>query len=172
MEVNDIKLAWEDGNVAKILLYKIERSTDGIVFNSIGNIAGNAGIRYQYIDSGILTIARVLHYRLGMIDNTNKITYSNIITFRNREPNEKEITKVYPNPFANRINLEIMSGKSQTINLRLVAANGYTITNSEIKIEKGNSTVTMAIPDNILSGNYVLQVITEKGSYSFKLLKK
>lgn len=78
---------------------------------------------------------------------------------------------VYPNPFKNQITLGITLGTAQTISLRLLSANGNRVTSSELKIAKGNSVINMNLPHNTPAGTYVLQIITEKGSYSFKLVK-
>jgi len=168
---NNIKLTWENPNAANILSYGIERSKDGITFGNIGNIAGNTGINYQYTDADVLKTGSVFYYRLRIISNANNSNYSNIVSFRNGEFNGEEITKVYPNPFTKKITLGIASGNAQTISLRILSANGYAVTNSELKIAKGNNVVSIDLPGNTPPGNYVLQIITEKGSYSFKLVK-
>ncbi|HEY5393147.1 MAG TPA: T9SS type A sorting domain-containing protein, partial [Hanamia sp.] len=168
---NDFKLTWEDPNAVNNISYGIERSKDGITFGNIGNIAANTAINYQYTDVAVFKTAPVFYYRLRITNNVNKISYSNIVTFRNGAFNGEEIAKVYPNPFTKQITLEISSGKDQTISLTLLSANGNTVTNSELKIAKGNSVINMNLPNNIASGTYVLRIITEKGSYSFKLVK-
>jgi hypothetical protein len=168
---NDIKLTWEDLNAANNQSYGIERSKDGITFGNIANIAANTAINYQYTDVDVLKTAPVFYYRLSITNNANKISYSNILSFVNGESNGPEITKVYPNPFTKQITLEISSGKEQTISLRLLSANGSIVKISGVKIAKGNSFINMDLPHNIARGAYLLQIITEKGSYSFKLVK-
>ncbi len=114
---NSAVLYWATAFESNSSEFKIEKSTDGIHFNTIGTVpaSGNSSYtkNYTYTDKNITGIN---YYRLKMVDLDGKTEYSKIIVISNRG---KKQMSVFPNPAFDHITV---SG---------IAANGLiTILNS------------------------------------------
>ncbi len=133
----------------------VERSSNGISFNSLSN----AGIewsslpgKHQYIDKAPLKGNNF--YRLSIADKDGSITYSKIIKLVNN------LVKfgVYPNPANDNIILNIDEGKYFAT---IVDQSGRTILSKSIS---GSNNTSVRIPVNKLArGIYYLSVKDENG---------
>lgn len=111
IENETVKLEWQTASETNNAFYSIERSIDGIKFESIANIqgAGNSDIQnsYSYID--LNPLEGVSYYRLKQTDfngvSENSELLRVIIFFKEKESN----FVIFPNP--------VKAGEQLTINL-------------------------------------------------------
>ncbi|MBI3135115.1 MAG: T9SS type A sorting domain-containing protein [Bacteroidetes bacterium] len=84
--------------------FTVERSTDGIHFNTIGTVdaSGNSSteLQYEYIDRDYT--ADLTYYRLKQIDYDGTISYSAIVS-ANRKT---DVISVYPNPSSGELTFQ------------------------------------------------------------------
>ena len=93
----DVLLTWKTENEINTASFSVERSEDGIHFNSIGTLAAyNTAGRHQYNLTDGQPLKGISYYRLKQVDLNGSFVYSNIIAL-NRNSQENSIT-VYPNP--------------------------------------------------------------------------
>ena len=99
---NTSKLFWTTANENSSRLFEIQRSTNGIQYEKIGevNSAGNSnGLRqYQFVDTRLKNDQ--YYYRLKHIDINGNYTYSSVILLKNNIDRINVI--VYPNPVLNK----------------------------------------------------------------------
>ena len=100
---NQAVINWKvnEQNTAK---YGVEKSYDGILFNSIAVIIskGNGVNNYEYLDD--LKVTGSLFYRIKQADKDGKFNYSKVIPLKNNSAN---ITlTLFPNPAVDVINLQ------------------------------------------------------------------
>ena len=152
----------------------MEVSQDGHTFRQIGFVqsksphsqtkqsytfrdteAGKAGTRY---------------YRLRQVDLDGTVTYSAVkaVTF----PRAELHFSVYPNPFFDRIMLEIESPSSGTLALTLTYAKGRQILQTSILLQQGLTRLPIRLPQVQKPGFYYLAAYLGEKSYHFKLVKK
>lgn len=96
------------------------------------------------------------------------------ITAVRQEPKtQTEEVRVYPNPFTNRISVELTNPAASDITLQLFDLNGRQVYRSgTYKTTTGKNVVTVNLPFVLSPGNYVLQVqVDGKTSKSVKLIK-
>ena len=88
-------LKWSTANKINTDHFLVERSTNGNSFSSIAtvNAIGSGNNSYYYNDA--IKLNGTIYYRLKMLDNNGKFTYSNIIKFSNKQTNT---LSAYPNP--------------------------------------------------------------------------
>lgn len=102
---NKTRLSWKTSSEINTKCFEIQRSNDGILFNSIKSIQAsgnsNAIIEYSFID--LLTPAGINYYRLKIMDIDGSFTYSDIKIIK---PDESNKITVYPNPLTNLVNIE------------------------------------------------------------------
>jgi len=101
---NNVLLDWNIADQDSPLDFVIERSADGQVFQVAGAIsqAFSSGGKYSYTD--IKPDARAVYYRIRMVDQLNKISYSPTVRIA---VSAREGIRFYPTIITNRtVNLE------------------------------------------------------------------
>ncbi len=146
-------LRWQTANEINSTDFIIQRSNDGINFTAIGSLPsrGAAHASYNYEDAFIK--APVYYYRLKMLDNDGKFTYSNIIKLTNQPLNQLTI---YPNPVKDRTSLQVNDKNLIGTTIKLLDANGRTV--KKIIVNTLFETVDMS---QLPAGMYLLQTINK-----------
>ena len=149
-------IAWiaEEQNV---LHYSVEKSTDGIHYFTIGNIAGKGDGTNSYTYTDTNPLSSHSYFRIQQTDADGKISYSSIVVL---QVNGIDLLSAYPNPVRNFVS--ITSSKKQTA--ALFDATGRKI----LLIELQQGTVNMST-GKWSSGLYLLK--TESGE-TVKLIKE
>ena len=98
--------------------FEIERSTDGQVFGTIGQVAPAAASSsyahsYTYLDAGAVPQnAPQLYYRLKQVDVDGTATYSAVVAVA-KAPSGVSLPPAYPNPVAQALHLEALPSGAQ-----------------------------------------------------------
>ena len=97
------QLNWQTANEVNTAYFNVQRSTDGINFTTVGKLAAKGSstlqTNYTYADDISNLKAGKVYYRLQMMDNDGKFTYSKII-YITINADGIHIT-IYPNPAHN-----------------------------------------------------------------------
>lgn len=106
LQGNNSLLNWATANEQNNRYFNVQRSTNGVAFNTIGRVNAQAGLKvnnYSYVDANI-TAAGIskLYYRLQQVDLDGKFTYSNTIQLNVALSN---LLHVAPNPATGFTNL-------------------------------------------------------------------
>ena len=172
---NDVLLKWtsEEHDLKQ---YEIERSDDGISFSNIKIQSPSAGTGtkiYNYTDAGIITNFKntsPLYYRLKTVGIDGSISYSKIQTV-SFEKKGAFVTNLFPNPFVNKIDMNINAPKEDYIGVVITSIAGKTMLTSKIKITKGSSRVSINSLENFPKGIYFLKITMGEESQIFKIEK-
>ncbi len=154
--------------------FEIERSEDAIHFDIRGRVAGNGNsqtiISYNYTDP-INTNSTIIYYRLKMVDNDGRPTYSKIIALRLSGAAMNEFS-AYPNPFVNNIKVFVNSNIDDNASFRIIAFDGKELMNRKLPVQTGNNIVVLKDLGYLPSGSYILEVTTSTGKFIKKLVKQ
>lgn len=133
-EYNKIKLTWSTATETDNDYFTVERSADGIHFNSIGKVdgAGNSLSTKNYSLYDTKPYPTINYYRLKQTDFDESYTYSKIISITSE--NESSYT-IYPNPASTSEPVYVLFGKNHTnsIELSIYDITGKLITTTIIK---------------------------------------
>jgi hypothetical protein len=151
-----VALNWSDANELNTRGFEIERSTDGKNFialsfvNAKGNIAATNS--YSFSDNN-LPVAAKLFYRLEMVDNSGKYTYSSIIAVNLNTVNSfsAQLTK---DNLAVYLNTPI--GNNSFI--RLTDLLGRTITERNLSAQSAGSTISLPLSESTVHGVYIVSL--------------
>lgn len=143
-------------NVATII---IEKSLDAVNFFEIGkiNYPETANLEGSYKD---LKPNLINYYRLKMIDKDGTVAYSNVVSVKR---NDKLLININPNPATDWLNIAISSDKSERLNIKLFAANGQLVLNSNVNQLSGNTTHKLAL-NQLAKGIYYVTINGENGN--------
>lgn len=164
----DVELIWEVHKEQNVELYIIERSSDGQVFEYIGETPAtdSQALRksYHWIDKQALSEA---YYRLKVLSYDGSMNFSEVIRLGDLEnPNT---LKVFPNPTANLINV---SGENliDYDSWVLTDGHGKSILKGAIDMNQLNLLVIKDL-EMLHDGIYFLQLVGDKGTWTRKILK-
>jgi hypothetical protein len=149
-QTNHNQLQWKTADETNTKEFGLERSTDGRSFNSFATVAakGTGNGSYSYDDNAQLS--GKVFYRLKMIDNDGRFTYSNIIVLSNQSTTT---VSVYPNPVANKATLQFSDNKLLNTTAKLTDMNGRQV--STIAIKNNFEIIDMG---KLPAGIYMLQL--------------
>jgi hypothetical protein len=166
-------LSWYTFSEVNSSHFEIERSNDAVNFEKIGRMEAqhNSTNRsnYSYID--LLTKKGINYYRLKLADNDGRFEYSKVIAL-NTESKGISLLMIYPNPFGNKVQVNIESDENEKILLKVVNSAGAIVRHQTEKVRIGGNTIELKNVANLPGGTYYLQVITSAKTFSTKIMKQ
>lgn len=166
-----VKMNWSTSEAVNFSKFEIERSSDAIEFNAIGEVGYVPSHSiYQFVDSRIGTENVPVgkqYYRLKQIDNDGTYEYSKIKAVSDVGCVTSVSVNIFPNPAINE--LEIVS-KSNLKLVEIMSLSGKVIynkllSNLNIKILK----VSLSQSD---AGLYLLKIVNQEGVTVSRFMKQ
>ena len=158
-----VKVEWNVANEENSSHYLVERSSNGISFNTIDSINANGRGTYQVLDNHLQINENNLYYRIKAVSATGEISYTNIakVTY-----NVQLITyNLFPNP---------LNGNILNVSLTNVAAGKYVASICNLLGKKvgeqtfshngGSANHSLAINNTLAAGIYSVVIRAEESS--------
>ncbi|MGZ5282272.1 MAG: T9SS type A sorting domain-containing protein [Bacteroidia bacterium] len=163
--------AWEINNDR----FEIERSTNGISWNKIGFVTGKGNStqinNYSFPTSLAHINSPVVYYRLKQIDFNGQFEYSAIRTLRLNVSAAAMSVELYPNPARSKIFVKLEKipvGEMATISI--IDMSGKVLLSVKHIMEEDKDLLDLNI-DNLLTGNYIVNVSSSIINYNKRLIK-
>ena len=160
-EDNQVQLNWTTADETNNAFFSIERSRDGIDFETLAQIEGVGNSQelkdYLFIDTE--PFEGQSFYRLKQTDFNGEFEHSGLrrINIKGRE----QLTfKVYPNPVAlgEQLNIEYHSNREQEVKIDMVNINGISKWSAKVTLRAGSQ--SLSLPTSGLSrGLNLLRII-------------
>ncbi len=162
---NDALLKWATATELNNAYFTIERSTNGVQYSAVGQVAGNGNssheITYTFTDVNIP--AGSVYYRLKQTDIDGRFTYSGVQRV-NRQSADKEL-KIYPNPARDRFTITlpagITTGTATIFDVKGTAVKRLSVNNGQYIYTEG-----------LAKGTYYVRVETRSQLFSAKFVKE
>lgn len=173
---NDIVLHWTTAGETEHDHFEPERSSDGARFSPVGIIPGqgNTSAVKTYLSTdakALLLNMSKLFYRLKMVSKSGTVTYSHTIQVPLAGKNNQLQWQLSPNPFVNRIAVNLYLPENAPLQFSLYNMNGQSLRQKMVRGEKGYSTVEWTDLEGLLPGTYFIQLRQAGKILSSKLLK-
>jgi len=166
-----ISIDWTSVNEINALKYEIERSYDGVNFETIGAVAakGNykGSLKYRYYDYKF-DLNNTVFYRLKQIDFDGKYMYSPIAVIEGEAQTAN--IQVYPNPFTSKVFFELPLTIDGNVRIQVKDLNGVLVSTYEVNLQHQN-TVELTLNKEMKAGAYIAEVLTNEKIYRVKLIK-
>lgn len=148
-------LNWKTSNETDNVFFELQRSADGIRFETIGrvNSKGPRGGDYEYIDENPLPVN---YYRLKHVNVANEFKFSDIV---NVNLKGKTGILVFPNPASNSLTIEY-GDQYKGGKLSLVNAAGQSVLNRTIS----NDARLVLDVNTLAQGVYFVELSTPAGA--------
>ena len=171
-KVNDnVLLEWTVENEVNVLRYEVERSTNGSLFEKMAtkNAVGSIN-RYTYSVTDMAVTAPVNYYRLKIIDADGSFAYSRIVAISNNGASIS-ISSVLPNPFGDKLSVQMYLSKAQKVTLEMVDEGGRIVRQKQAQMLPGLNTISFAGLSALPGGFYILRMVTDDAVLQQKVVK-
>lgn len=170
---NTVLLNWVADNEENMDAYQLQRSRDGIHFETIATIQSANRLHSTYSHTDINPATGMNYYRLRMTDNDNSFSYSNIVAVNFAGSDLKNIM-VAPNPATENINIRFTGIENGVYRVELRNTTGQLIVNRSVTIwQQAGQVETIQRTAGMSSGIYSIYVFDaadkKVGTYKFLL---
>lgn len=154
-------LVWETEASRDIQQFTLERSTDGNIFIPVSQtIPANHSNYYSYADRDAQT--GTCYYRLRILSLSGIVTYSSSIQLT-RAGSRALNLRVTPNPFRDRLSVEVKDATGKHIQIRIGDLQGKILREETVIAREEGITVTFSSLENLATGVYLLIIQDEDG---------
>ena len=169
-------LNWTTSSEKNSLKFEVEKSTDAINFNYIGErtAAGFSNIALNYSLNDEYPMAGNNYYRLKMIDNDGTFKYSDVILIKVEETKiNNSIINIYPNPTNGKLNIVYQAGSQQKIDLNVFNVIGQSMLNRIVDLNIGIHTLEVDAAE-YAKGLYIIKInnINSGEKFNAKFMKE
>lgn len=149
-------LFWKMAPGTDTKLFEVERSRDGMSYKRAGSLPATAATAYTFTDRDAALTTGNFYYRLKMMQENGRYSYSPVIFFRNGR-NEKNID-VYPNPVIQQASVAFNSSEAGRADLLLVNAAGVVMSRQQVAVQNGKNVYPLLTNSALLApGIYTVQ---------------
>jgi hypothetical protein len=152
---SNVAMGWQITNEVNASHFNIQQSTNGNSFNTIGKINKQSGGNYAYTDDVSGMNASTVFYRLQMVDQDGKFTYSKTIAVLLKAANSQ--LTIFPNPVKGTLYLQLSSAKNEKISIQIIDMKGSVLQQQEVRVSVGNMSLSFNA-SKLAKGNYVLLI--------------
>ncbi|MCX6351159.1 MAG: T9SS type A sorting domain-containing protein [Bacteroidetes bacterium] len=171
IENNIVIAKWQTASELNNDYFEVQKSTDGIHFSTIGTVKGagnsNSIINYNFKDNS--RPAATVYYRLRQVDFNGQFEYSSIAKVMTNGI-MKESIEVYPNPFNDKIEVNINYTQTSNIEAQLTDMKGNVYYNKCLLYSKGDAPIVLNT-QKLKPGIYILTIKDGTEVKTFRLLK-
>lgn len=163
---NGIQLNWSTAQEDNSASYQVERSGDGIVFESIGSLqaAGFSAVLKEYTYKDASPIKGIAFYRIRQIDLDGKFMFSKVVTINNKFSG---MVIRYANPVNDQLFIELAdSGPAVRTEWKMYDLSGRILMKG---ISNGN-TIKCKLP-LLEKGVYLVEIVQGEKRELLKLVK-
>lgn len=155
--------------------FEVERSLDNVRFARTGRqtqAAGESETRkdYQLTDKLPAQLrSDIIYYRVKLVDNDGKVTYSNIVVVR---ISKKPGVTVWPNPFLSNVTISITTESETIIDVNMIDVSGKVLKTISQSVPRGISQISLKDLDQLPAGVYLMEIADKRAGTTYQKLLK
>jgi len=175
MPINNsyFKLNWQTASEFNCSGFEIERSIDGITFNSIGFINGNGttNLPHSYtLNDENIVVETNYYYRLKIIDIDKTYKYTNILLGRLNGGDQVVVSNFYPNPTQGQTALDIFTPLNTTMTTTVYDVLGQIVQRTENNLTRGFNKIEYDL-STLANATYMIDCRISNQKITKKLVK-
>lgn len=170
---DNIRLDWATASEENNLQFNIERSTDGVHFETIGVVQGKGNYKgvSTYTFNDVNVEAGVLYYyRLKQVDYSGRTTQSDMRKAMIDENGKLVISNFIPNPSQSYSVVRVMCSEHLDMTVRIFSLDGRFVREDVHSIDKGESEISVDV-SLLPEGTYIVQFNSHQGTEVRKLVR-
>ena len=152
---DNVGLSWANEDDRNVDYYDIQRSNNGVQFQSIGKIASNQSGNYSYNDKSFIA-GSALYYRIKAVSADGTVNYTNILFLKANQGRQE--MQVSPNPSKGKaFSVSLTNFTAGKYTLKIMDLSGKTVyTESIIVGDERNIIQTIILPTSVSRGLHYL----------------
>jgi hypothetical protein len=155
-------LSWATENEINFDRFEAERSSNGSDFSGIGIENAKTGSsgknQYELNDDLSNSNGKVFYYRLKMVDQQERFSYSQVIAITKDNKSINGIS-ISPNPVPNGMaTVKMTAAKRGSVELRITDFSGKILARQSRQVYEGNNSITLNV-QHLQPGIYTLQMM-------------
>ncbi|MBW3545606.1 MAG: T9SS type A sorting domain-containing protein, partial [Bacteroidetes bacterium] len=128
-------------------------------------------LHYQFIDNeAVQDGAGEVYYRLEQVDIDGTLDWSYPVVVALPDSGMK--VNVHPNPFSDRLLIELQSARQHALQLRLLNLEGRMLLQQHVAPSQATAGVSLAGVEELPAGIYVLEISDAEAVSQIKIVKK
>ncbi|MFA6245773.1 MAG: LamG-like jellyroll fold domain-containing protein [Mucilaginibacter sp.] len=147
---NDVMLKWNTANEYDYTSFELQKSADGVTFETVRNIKSSSQGSYSfkdiYNDKGTANV----YYRLKQTDINDVLTYSSVVIISTQGDGTFSI---FPNPANNVIQYHLKDDIKGSVRLRIINTTGITVRSGTFTTSSGQQDISSLTP-----GTYTIEI--------------
>jgi hypothetical protein len=166
-------LSWTTTREFNVASIEVERSADGSNFSKIQkqSAVGGYSVTNAYSFNDMSPVAGTNYYRLKMIDNDGKFTYSEV---RKVQFGVISAAQVFPNPAVSYVMISLTSVETANYTCSIYSIDGALLKSMNLSVSAGVQNSKVDLSQMNYKGIIMVQLKDEKGNSagSFRIIKK
>lgn len=156
-EKSNVSLNWKFTATEGISGYTLERSIDGKEYTGITS-RSIEGVNIPESDSytDYATGGKSYAYRLKVTSVNGKVTYSQIIYFKEDNSGAAKELNIYPNVIQSGASIQVNSDVAMKSKVQFVDYAGRVVYNSDVNLNRGANSFYLDVAGKLAKGNYVV----------------
>jgi len=171
-ESNKVQVDWRTASEKNTENYFVERSKDGINFESISSVkaAGNSNSIIEYTETDFNPIAGISYYRLKQVDINGTFTYSSIVPV-NYKINKNKL-RIYPNPSIGEFNIELSEFDASEVLVVIKDITGKEVYSKVAISQEGKNLIAIDPEHKLAPGAYFVIASSNNDLFSQRIIVK
>ena len=165
-QADAVNLKWNTAGNINSGVFEVQRSNDGVQWQTIATIQAGSANQYSYTDESGNSKS---FYRLKLPAEDNTVSYSDIKSSGCAVFNNKAI--IYPNPAINYLKLELNNMPDQELSLAVYTGNGQMVLQKNIYVTGTSATYTLPVT-GLAPGVYHVSVQSPGYRKTFAFVKE
>jgi hypothetical protein len=158
-----VNLEWITVDEHELNRYELERSTDGVNFSAIAIVFAKGEQKNTYTYPDEHPVYGNNYYRLRVVDDNGKFSYSNTVVVRFNEKLSGLIAAA-PNPARQQVNIRLTGYEKGNYILRLYNTSGVLLDMKKVNLREHQQTEVMNRSHNMPSGVYMVTLHDENNN--------
>jgi hypothetical protein len=156
-EKNNVSLNWKFGSNTGVSQYVLERSLDGKEYSNVTSKNFN-GVDFPESDSytDVVSGSNTYAYRLKVLSVTGKVTYSQVIYFKDGNTVSGNEMNIFPNVIQNGASVQVSSDVAMKTTAQVVDYSGKIVYKTAVQLNKGTNSFYLDVAGKLAKGNYLV----------------
>jgi hypothetical protein len=172
MGKDGVNVLWSTASEINNSHFIVMRSTDGKNFVEVVKVngAGNSTQVNSYRFADVDLKPATYYYRIKQVDFDGSFSYSTIKAINLNEDLKVNVNSVFPNPFNNEININLVLAVEGIVKITVTDINGRNVSQQTFDALEGSNDLQIATA-NLINGVYFVQIESQGEKYTYKLIK-
>ena len=170
---DDVHLTWHVSEHEGLNTFIVERSSDGVTFQGIGEVQTEdaiMGTAYGFVDEDSHNLGSgIVFYRIQQADIDGKTAYSSVLPMH-LEPQSIHMV-ISPNPATTTLNCHLFSPKKQSMQIQIIDLLGNVLVTRDASVSQEQEMHQIDI-SSLAAGIYVAKLSSGSNARQLKFIKE